>query len=140
MSLLGDSGLAQQIGNMGGIAACLNLRLEQRAGRLPEAKALILLDRDADTNANADADAGAMTGTQRILAGALLFGLLCGLKPLHAIAAAPLLAWAAWRHRRARWRPLAIALAVLVVLAVGGSSYASSWHATGNPVQILFQA
>ena len=37
-----------QIGNMGGIAACLNLRLEQRAGRLPEAKALILLDREAD--------------------------------------------------------------------------------------------
>ena len=37
-----------QIGNMGGIAACLNLRLEQRAGRLPDAKALILLDREAD--------------------------------------------------------------------------------------------
>ncbi|MEO8694709.1 MAG: hypothetical protein ABI658_14385, partial [Acidimicrobiales bacterium] len=37
-----------QIGNMGGIAACLNLRLEQRAGRLPAAKALILLDREAD--------------------------------------------------------------------------------------------
>ena len=31
-----------------GIAACLNLRLEQRAGRLPESKALILLDREAD--------------------------------------------------------------------------------------------
>ena len=37
-----------QIGNMGGIAACLNLRLEQRAGRVPDAKALILLDREAD--------------------------------------------------------------------------------------------
>ena len=37
-----------QIGNMGGIAACLNLRLESRAGRLPETKVLILLDREAD--------------------------------------------------------------------------------------------
>jgi len=37
-----------QIGNMGGIAACLNLRLEERAGRLGERKVLILLDRDAD--------------------------------------------------------------------------------------------
>jgi DNA-binding response OmpR family regulator len=37
-----------QIGNMGGIAACLNLRLEERAGRLAVRKILILLDRDAD--------------------------------------------------------------------------------------------
>ncbi len=37
-----------QIGNMGGIAACLNLRLEERAGRLGVRKILILLDRDAD--------------------------------------------------------------------------------------------
>lgn len=37
-----------QIGNMGGIAACLNLRLEERAGRLDVRKILILLDRDAD--------------------------------------------------------------------------------------------
>jgi DNA-binding NarL/FixJ family response regulator len=37
-----------QIGNMGGIAACLNLRLEERAGRSAVRKVLILLDRDAD--------------------------------------------------------------------------------------------
>ncbi len=37
-----------QIGNMGGIAACLDLRLEQRAGRVPDCKALMLLDREAD--------------------------------------------------------------------------------------------
>jgi DNA-binding response OmpR family regulator len=37
-----------QIGNMGGIAACLDLRLEERAGRLDERSILILLDRDAD--------------------------------------------------------------------------------------------
>ena len=37
-----------QIGNMGGIAACLDLRLEERAGRLDERRILILLDRDAD--------------------------------------------------------------------------------------------
>jgi DNA-binding response OmpR family regulator len=37
-----------QIGNMGGIAACLDLRLEQRAGRIPPARVLVLLDRDDD--------------------------------------------------------------------------------------------
>ncbi len=37
-----------QIGNMGGIAACLDLRLEERAGRLDERRILILLDREAD--------------------------------------------------------------------------------------------
>jgi DNA-binding response OmpR family regulator len=37
-----------QIGNMGGIAACLDLRLEERAGRLDERSILILLDREAD--------------------------------------------------------------------------------------------
>jgi DNA-binding response OmpR family regulator len=37
-----------QIGNMGGIAACLNLRLEERAGRIDPLRILMLLDRDAD--------------------------------------------------------------------------------------------
>jgi hypothetical protein len=92
--------------------------------------AALVLERDADANGSAATG----TGTRRILASGLLFGLLCGLKPLHAIAALPLLAWAAWRHRHARWNPGALALAVPIVLAVGGSSYASSWHATGNPV------
>lgn len=37
-----------QIGNMGGIAACLNLRHEAGDGRLPEVPVLMLLDRQAD--------------------------------------------------------------------------------------------
>jgi DNA-binding response OmpR family regulator len=37
-----------QIGNMGGIAAAIDLRLEESAGRLPRATILLLLDRDAD--------------------------------------------------------------------------------------------
>ena len=37
-----------QIGNMGGMAACLDLRLEAGAGRLPDVPVLMLLDRDAD--------------------------------------------------------------------------------------------
>jgi DNA-binding response OmpR family regulator len=40
--------LDMQIGNKGGIATCLNLRLEERAGRLKPRKVLIMLDRDAD--------------------------------------------------------------------------------------------
>jgi hypothetical protein len=71
--------------------------------------------------------------TRGLFAGALLFGLLCALKPTHAVAALPLLAWAAWRHR-ARPRAGALALAVLLVLAVGASSYTTAWLRTGNPV------
>jgi DNA-binding NarL/FixJ family response regulator len=37
-----------QIGNMGGMAACLNLRLEERAGRIDARRILMLLDREAD--------------------------------------------------------------------------------------------
>ena len=37
-----------QIGNMGGMAACMELRLEAGAGRLPDVAVLILLDREAD--------------------------------------------------------------------------------------------
>jgi DNA-binding response OmpR family regulator len=37
-----------QIGNMGGIAVALDLRLEESAGRLPHSNILLLLDRDAD--------------------------------------------------------------------------------------------
>ena len=37
-----------QIGNMGGIAACLHLRNEAGAGRLPDVRVLLLLDRQAD--------------------------------------------------------------------------------------------
>lgn len=37
-----------QIGNMGGVAACLDLRLEESGGRLPHVPVLLLLDREAD--------------------------------------------------------------------------------------------
>lgn len=68
-----------------------------------------------------------------LLAGAVVFAGLCALKPMHALVALPLLAWAAWRHRGVlplRWLPLA----ALGVVLIGGSSYAQSWALTGNPV------
>ena len=37
-----------QIGSMGGVAACLDLRLEHSGGRLPAIPVLLLLDRRAD--------------------------------------------------------------------------------------------
>jgi hypothetical protein len=104
------------------------MQTETPAAAITAWLAALLLDR------NDGVDTGSDAGTRRVFAGALLFGLLCGLKPLHAVAALPLLAWAGWRHRHARWRPGELALGVVAVLAVGGSSYAYSWHATGNPV------
>src|SRR4029079_11446080 len=40
--------LDMQIGNMGGIAVALDMRLEQGEGRMPDAPILLLLDREAD--------------------------------------------------------------------------------------------
>jgi DNA-binding response OmpR family regulator len=40
--------LDMQIGNMGGIAVAIDLRLEESADRLPHANILLLLDREAD--------------------------------------------------------------------------------------------
>jgi DNA-binding response OmpR family regulator len=37
-----------QVGNMGGMAVCLDLRLEESGGRLPHVPVLMLLDRRAD--------------------------------------------------------------------------------------------
>jgi DNA-binding response OmpR family regulator len=37
-----------QIGKMGGMATCMALRLDAGAGRLPDVKVLMLLDREAD--------------------------------------------------------------------------------------------
>ena len=49
-----------QIGNMGGVAASLDLRLESEAGRVPDTRILMLLDREADQwiagQAKADAE------------------------------------------------------------------------------------
>jgi DNA-binding response OmpR family regulator len=49
-----------QIGNMGGVAAALDLRLEESAGRLPHATILLLLDREADRFIGRRADVDAM--------------------------------------------------------------------------------
>lgn len=68
-----------------------------------------------------------------LLAGAVLFGALCGLKTMHAAVALPVLAWAAWRHR-ARWPWRRLPLAVAAAVAVGGSSYAYAWAIAGNPL------
>jgi DNA-binding response OmpR family regulator len=46
-----------QIGNMGGMATCLDLRLESGAGRLPRVPVLMLLDRVADVFLAQQADA-----------------------------------------------------------------------------------
>lgn len=70
-------------------------------------------------------------------AGLLLFALLLALKPLHALAALPVLAWAALRHRAlvTSWRwPVAAAMA----LVLGASSYTYAWAVAGNPVLPLF--
>lgn len=40
--------LDQQIGNMGGMATCMALHLEESGGRLPHLPVLMLLDRHAD--------------------------------------------------------------------------------------------
>jgi DNA-binding response OmpR family regulator len=40
--------LDQQIGKMGGMATCMDLRLEESGGRLPHVPVLLLLDRRAD--------------------------------------------------------------------------------------------
>ncbi len=37
-----------QIGSMGGVAVCLDLRNEEGAGRLPEQRIVLLVDREAD--------------------------------------------------------------------------------------------
>jgi DNA-binding response OmpR family regulator len=49
--------LDSQIGNMGGVAAAIDLRLEESADRLPRATILLLLDREADVFLAKRADA-----------------------------------------------------------------------------------
>lgn len=71
------------------------------------------------------------------VAGALLFGALCGLKPMHGLVALPVLAWATWRHRaHLPWR--ALATAPLLAAIMGGASYLHAWVLTGNPLLPLF--
>jgi DNA-binding response OmpR family regulator len=46
-----------QIGNMGGMAACMNIRLDESVGRLDHVPVLMLLDRDVDSFLASRADA-----------------------------------------------------------------------------------
>ena len=77
--------LDMQIGNMGGVAVAIDLRLEESGGRLPRARILLLLDRrdDAFIARRADVD---LTLLKPVDAGVLRR------------AAAPLLAAAAADH------------------------------------------
>src|SRR5215475_9259825 len=52
--------LDMQIGNMGGVAVALDLRLEESAGRLDRANILLLLDREADEFVGRRADVDLM--------------------------------------------------------------------------------
>jgi DNA-binding response OmpR family regulator len=69
-----------QIGNMGGVAAAIDLRLEESADRLPRATILLLLDREADRFLAKRADADGVlvkpvdAGTLRRAAKRLLAG------------------------------------------------------------------
>src|SRR5919108_1285351 len=49
-----------QIGNMGGMAVTMDLRLEESAGRLPHVPILLLLDREADRFLGRRSEADAM--------------------------------------------------------------------------------
>jgi DNA-binding response OmpR family regulator len=72
--------LDMQIGNMGGVATAIDLHLEADAGRVPDTRILLLLDREADRflakRAAADAelvkplDAGTLRRTMKRLLGA----------------------------------------------------------------------
>lgn len=75
----------------------------------------------------------ALPPARRGLAIAILFGGLWAFKPLHGLAALPIVAWAAWRHRRAA-APRDWIVLGLVVVAIGGASYAYAWMRSGNPV------
>ncbi len=73
----------------------------------------------------------------RLWPGMVLFAGLCALKPVHGIAALPLLLYAGWRHwPQWPWRRLSLASIGFALLAT--SAYAQSWLATGNPVLPAF--
>ncbi len=112
------------------LLASLPLTMQLAAGMQTELPAMAYLPALALIVLREPAAGGLPRG---LLAGAVLFGALCGLKTMHAAVALPLLAWAGWRHRaRVPWRWLPAAL--LAAFAVGGSSYTYAWSIAGNPV------
>jgi len=75
----------------------------------------------------------------RLWAGAVLFAGLFALKPVHGMAALPLLLYAGWKHWPLwQWRRQAPAALLFAALAL--SSYTQSWLATGNPVLPIFNS
>jgi hypothetical protein len=78
-------------------------------------------------------------GPGRLWAGTALFAGLFALKPVHGVAALPLLLYAGWTQwPQWPWRRLALASIVFAALAL--SSYTQSWLATGNPVLPIFNS
>ena len=76
-----------------------------------------------------------------LLLGGLLLGMLLALKPMHVLAASPLLVWGFWRNRASFLRhPGALVAALLLAVAVGGSSYFYAYLIAGNPVLPLFNS
>lgn len=69
-----------QIGNMGGMATCLELRLEESAGRLPHVPVLMLLDRRPDVHLarRAEADGWLVKPLDPIRVGRAVNELLAG--------------------------------------------------------------
>ena len=79
------------------------------------------------------------TAARSMLAAALLFGLLLGLKVSNLMVAGSLGLWLLWEWRaRLEWR--ALPLAILLLFCVAGSSYFYAYVLTGNPVLPLFNA
>jgi hypothetical protein len=80
-----------------------------------------------------------MSGTRQLATGAVLFGMLFALKPVHGLASLPLVLIAAfhWRLRK-RPRPAALAAAAALWAVVALPSYAYAWPIAGNPVLPLF--
>jgi hypothetical protein len=83
-------------------------------------------------------DAGAQS-SRRLWLAALLLGGLLALKLAAALLALLLLPWALWRHRRLP-SLRAAALVWVIVMAIGGASYAYAWQVAHNPFLPLFNA
>ncbi len=121
------------------LLASLPLSMALAGGMQTELPAMAWLPALAWLALRPPAQPGTALNWRGLLAGAVLFGALCGLKSMHAAVALPVLAWAAWRHRHGipwRWLPVAL----LVTLVAGGSSYTNAWLATGNPVLPLMNS
>ena len=121
------------------LLASLPLSMSLAGGMQTELPAMAWLPTLAWLALRTPSEAGTASNWRGLMACAVLFGALCELKILHAVVALPVLAWAAWRHRRGipwRWLPVAFAAAV----AVGGSSYFNAWWMTGNPVLPLMNS